>query len=125
MGAPVAKPGLPHVAEAGGGVDPLPLPDARVDSLPVRRRGCDVGAELARVMGGEALVPGCAGIPGDARAGDRVAVECIDCTSVNTRGTTEQMVRSVPGEVLALGMVALAGCGDLLSVAPALLNVRY
>lgn len=27
-------------------------------------------------MGGEALVPGCAGIPGEASAGDRVAASC-------------------------------------------------
>jgi hypothetical protein len=54
-GAPVARPGRPHVVdEDGGGVDPEPLADARLDSLPVRRRGADDDA----VIGGEALVPG-------------------------------------------------------------------
>lgn len=66
--APVARPGRPHVAdEDGGGAEPPPLPDARLESLPVSKRGADVDA----VMGGEALVPGCTGIPGEANAGDR------------------------------------------------------
>jgi hypothetical protein len=68
-GTPVASPGRPHVADDdGGGAEPAPLPDARLDNLPVSRRGADVDA----LMGGEALVPGCAGIPGEANAGDRV-----------------------------------------------------
>lgn len=69
-GAPVVSPGRPHVvAEDGAVADPDALPDARLDNLPVRSRG----AEEDAVIGGDALVPGCAGIPGEARAGDRAA----------------------------------------------------
>jgi hypothetical protein len=70
---PVARPVLPQVADDGGGVLPLPLPEAKFESLPVSKRGCDAGAELLAFIGGEALVPGCAGIPGEANAGDRAA----------------------------------------------------
>lgn len=66
-GAPVIKPGRPHVvAEEGVVADPDTLPAARLDSLPVSKRGAE-----DELMGGEALVPGCAGMPGEASAGDR------------------------------------------------------
>lgn len=76
---PAAKPGRPHVADEDEEPKPLLVPVERLDSFPVRRRGCDAGAEELVVIGGEADVPGCAGTLGDAIAGDRATDIVRNC----------------------------------------------